>query len=1024
MKLWQISIVRPVTVLMCLVSVILIGYISLKQLKLAFLPNVDFPSMWINVSYPNQNPEILERTVTRPLEETLSTLEGVKKITSTTEPDSVTIRLDFDWGRTLDMIRLDLGLKVEEARQSLPAGVRQIQIFSFNTSDIPVIQGRISAPGIDLSENFDLLEKRVKQKLERVPGVAKVELSGVLPREVFIDLKIDKILAHNIDVQKVIDRLSKDNVTLAAGTLKSNGLSFSLRAEGRIEDLEAFKALRVHDSGLTLGEVAEISYEEPPIGYRRHLDGASALALEVFKESSANVVEVANGANKVIHEDIANDPLLKGISFFVWEDQAKAITDGLDSLTQSGLWGALFAIIVLYIFLRRLDATLIVALSIPISIFGAYIWLYALDYTLNVLTLMGLMLAVGMLVDNAVVVLESIYQKSLQGLSRREATSEGTREVMTALIAATLTTMIVFLSLVISDKNQLSIWLSAIGLTISFTLGTSLLVSITVIPLFTSKFLKPRNTGGSEKQSIILKVYKRILDWSMRHQVWTGVILLLLIVSIFFPAGQLKKFEGSAIKTTRLHLEYDFHDFFFLSDVEKVITQIENLVETKREVWGLKSIYSYMQDNVGATILTFKDPSMSPAQFKEIRKEMRGLLPSIGGVTYRFEDDDQDSEQAIQVQLFGPDRTSLVQAGESVVGILDRTEGLFDAKPTTPKGKQELRVEVDREKANRYGLSPQTISQIFGFTLGGTYLPRFSDGKKETEVQLGLRIEDRSTIEDVSKLLIGNNVRLGSVIDFKYRDQPDTIQRVDRKSFFGIRATYEGEKFADMKKSVEEQLNLLTFPTGVSWSWGERMMREENEMADMMFNLTIALVLIYLVMASLFESLTQPIMILSTIVFSLVGVFWFLFITRTSFEVMTTIGLMLLLGIVVNNGIVMMDHINQLKARGLDLKDAVRKGAEERIRPILMTAGTTICGMIPMAIGSSGIGDAYYFPLARCVIGGLFTSTLLTLVGLPFIILTSDKFWNWLKRTTSRVFGWIARKIRRKPTLVLNPEEG
>jgi HAE1 family hydrophobic/amphiphilic exporter-1 len=984
----------------------LLGYISLKDLKLSFLPTVDFPRMWVVVRYPNQNPEILERLVARPMEEALSTLEGVKKIQSTTSADFVNLRLDFDWGDSLDLIRLNLGIKVEEARSSLPSGVQQVQIFSFNTSEIPVIQGRISAPGIDLSDNYDLLEKHVKQKLERVPGVAKVELQGVAPKEVFIDLRIDKILEHHIDVQSIINRLSQDNITIGAGMMKNGGLSYALRADGKIKSLDEFRNIVVHNRGILLRDIADITYEEPPIGYKRHLDGASALALEIYKESSANVVEVAREANRVIDEDISNDPLLKGISFFVWEDQAKAITEGLDSLTQSGLWGALFAILVLYVFLRRLDATLIVALSIPISIFGAFIWLYALNYTLNILTLMGLMLAVGMLVDNAVVVLESIYQKSLEGLSRREATMQGTREVIMALIAATLTTMIVFLSLVISDKNQLSIWLSSLGLTISFTLGTSLLVSITVIPLFTSKFLKPRMKENKPKRSIILTLYSHILNWSMKHQGWTGFILVALIASILFPATRLDQFEGKATKTSRLALEYEFHDFFFMSDVEKVINQVEAEIEPHRKDWGLNSVYSYMEDNNGVTILLFEDVNISPEQFKTIRKDLRKILPDVGGVTYRFDDDEEDSAQAIRVQLYGPDRPSLEKAGTQVVDILNRTEGLFDAKPNTPKGKQELRVVVNREKASRYGLSPQTVSQVFGFSLGGTRLPRFSNGKKETDVNLGLRIQDRATMEDVSKLMIGKNVRLGSVIEFKYIDQPDTIRRVNRKAFYGIRATYEGENFGDMKQAVEDQLNLINFPPGVSWTWSERMMREENEMTDMMFNLLIALILIYLVMASLFESLTQPLMILSTIVFSLVGVYWFLYVTGTSFEIMTTIGLMLLLGIVVNNGIVMMDHINQLKNSGLSLKEAVQRGAEERIRPILMTAGTTIFGMVPMAIGSSGIGDAYYFPLARCVIGGLFSSTLLTLVGLPFIILTSNRFWNWIKRTMSRLMSW------------------
>jgi HAE1 family hydrophobic/amphiphilic exporter-1 len=554
-------------------------------------------------------------------------------------------------------------------------------------------------------------------------------------------------------------------------------------------------------------------------------------------------------------------------------------------------------------------------------------------------------------------------------------------------------------------------------MTICVTLGTSLVISLAVIPLFTSKFLKTKVAGNEPKKDPwLIRKYAALLDRSLAHPVWTGLILLGLLGSIVIPAKQLEKFEGNAIKTSRLEMVYDFHDYFFLSEVEEVVNEVEAFLETYREEWGIDSIYSYLEESHAITLLSFTSESVPTDTFKAMRKTIREGLPRFGGVSFSFEDDAGDSDQALQVQLFGPDRSSLIEAGTQVIATLNSVEDLFDPKPVTPRGKKELRVVVDREKANRYGASPETISQIFGFTLGGTYLPRFSNGQKESDVTLGLRIQDRATMEDVSKLVIGNNVRLGSVIDFKYFDQPDTIERVNRKSYYAVKATYEGKAYAEMKKQVEARLNTLQFPTGVHWSWGEEMMREENEMGDLMFNIAIALILIYLVMASLFESLVQPLLIFSTIFFSLVGVFWFLFLTQTAFEVMTTIGLMLLLGIVVNNGIVMMDHINQLHRRGLEFREAVRQGAKERIRPILMTAGTTVFGMIPMAIGSSSIGDAYYFPLARCVIGGLTSSTLLTLIGLPSVLLGSQ--WLGQKMRSGGRWLWGKRPWQKSPSEV------
>ncbi len=1013
MKLWNLSIQKPVTVFMGLACVILLGAISFQRLKLAFLPTVDFPRMWISVSHPNQNPELLEREVTRPLEEALATLKGVKKISSRTSADDVNIQLDFSWGMELDLIRLELGLKVEEVKPQLPSDIRNIAIYSFNTDDIPVVEGRISAPGVDLSENYDLLEKRVKQKLERVPGVGKVELGGVLPKEVSIELRLDDLNQHQVDVGQVIQRLSRDNVVLSAGKIKANGLTYNVRGMGKIDSLEAFENLRVNEQGLRLKDIADVLYEEPPIGYRRHLDGSKALALEVYKESSANTVETATEVRRVIEEEIANDPVLQGVNMFVWNDQAREITNGLNGLTMAGLYGALFAVLVLFVFLRRIVATLIVATAIPISIVASFIFMYAFGFTLNVLTMMGLMLAVGMLVDNAVVVLESIYNKSLKGMSAVEATREGVREVIVALIAATSTTIIVFLSLIIADDNELAVWLGAIGTTISLTLVASLLVSTTVIPLFASKMLKTKSHGRQPKQPRIISVYAWLLDKGLRRPWLTFVILVLIVFSAVIPFGQLGQFEGTSYRNSRLYMMYEFHDFFFVSDVEEVANQVEAFFETKREEWGIRSIYSWMTENEGATTLLFEDENLSFDRYKEIRKTIREELPEVGGVRFVFDDDDRDSSQSVRIQLFGADNRTLKQVGQKLEPLLTDIEGLYDIRPGDRSGKKELQVSVDRDQANLYGVNPETIADVFGFTLRGMYLPRFRQGERETEVTLGLRIEDRATIEDISEIRISDGVKLGSIASFEFKDRPGVIRRVDRKAYYSVRATYEGDEYQAMQEKIESRLNEFQFPAGVTWSWSDRVLQDRDEMRNMQLNVLLALILVYLVMASLFESLIQPVVILvSTIFFSMVGVGWFLFFTQTSFEIMAMIGMMILIGIVVNNGIILMDRYNQLRRSGLDVPEAARQSATERIRPILMTASTTIIGLIPMAIGNSGMAGAYYYPLARCVIGGLASSTALTLIGLPTLLVIG---WR-LRRAWTRFWRWIGKKIRRPAT--------
>lgn len=418
---------------------------------------------------------------------------------------------------------------------------------------------------------------------------------------------------------------------------------------------------------------------------------------------------------------------------------------------------------------------------------------------------------------------------------------------------------------------------------------------------------------------------------------------------------------------------------------------------------GLRSIYSWMQENNGGTVILFEDENTTYAKYKEVRQAIRDQLTPPAGISFLIGRDDDEEGQAVRLQLFGAESRILKEVGSDIAASLGNVVGLEDIRSGERSGKKELVVSVDREQANLYGISPNTIAQVFGFTLRGMYLPRFAYGDRERDVLLGLRIEDRATIEDVSKIRIGGDVSLGSVAKFEFRDRPESIRRVNRKAHHVVRATYEGEQYDQMQQQIETLMADYSFPAGVTWSWSDNIMREEDEMANMLNNLLLAIVLVYLVMASLFESLTQPIMILfSTLLFSATGAFWTLYFTKTEMDVMAMIGMMILIGIVVNNGIILMDRFNHLLREGYSVEEAARKGAHDRIRPILMTAATTIMGLIPMAFGNSGVGGGYYFPLARCVIGGLTSSTALTLIGLPFILITvykmKMKILGWLKK--------------------------
>src|SRR5262245_65157060 len=411
MSLPELSIKRPITTLMILTSVMVVGGIAMARLPLAFLPNVDIPFIGISIPYPNSNPTQIEKQITKPVEEVLATIPGVKRLGSTSTADSAEFQLQFKWGQNLDIVRMKVSEKMDQVKSSLPEGIGEVIIFSFNTSDIPVVQSRIAAQGIDLSKNYDLLETRVVNRIRRIPGVARVDLDGVAPSEIFIDLVLDRVKQHGVDIGSLLQRLQGATSNLVLGQVSHDGLRYTARALGAFDSLHAIEELTVNERGLRLKDVAEIRYEEPPIAHGRHLDGSQAVALDVFKESTANTVDVVRAVMKVITEDIDKDPLLNGIKLFTFDDQAKQITSGIDGLKHAGILGGLFAIVVLYFFLRRFDSTFIVSLCIPFSVIAACGLMYFMGKNLNILSMCGLMLGVGMVVDDAIVVLEALDRR-------------------------------------------------------------------------------------------------------------------------------------------------------------------------------------------------------------------------------------------------------------------------------------------------------------------------------------------------------------------------------------------------------------------------------------------------------------------------------------------------------------------------------------------------------------------------------------------------------------------------------------
>ena len=1006
MSLPRLAVNRPVTTAMVLLSLLVLGGISFTRIPLTYLPDVDFPGVFVTVPYPNASPRQIEREIVQPLEEALATIPGARRINSTATADRADLQLEFTWGETVDVARAKVFEAVEDARRDLPSDVKEIYVNTFSTTQIPIVEARISAPGMDLSANYDRLERRIADPIRRVPGVARVDLDGVEPREVRINLRLDRLAAHRVDLGEVTERVSGMNRNVSLGRIRADGVVTPVRGFGALSAIDEIGGLPLNDRGLTVRDVAEVTYQEPPIPFGRHLDDEIAIGLTVYKSAEANTVEVATAVTELIEAEIAADPALNGINLFVWEDQAEEITSGLSGIRTEGLLGALLAVLVLFLFLRRVDTTSIVSLTIPMSIIATAIVLYFAGRSLNVLSMMGMMLGIGLLVDDAIVVLESVVREHGRGIPAKLAAISGAQAVSGAVIASTVTTAVVFLPAVVGSKNQMSIWLGEIGLAISLTIFCSLFISLTLIPLVSSRLLARKPSVAPRWTERLGDLYQRVLRFTLRRRwVTAGIAVAFLATAIlpFFLGLSTAMFSG--LNRNRIFLAYEFSDFHYKEDSRIAVLAVERELAGLREELGIESVYSFFAENEAQTVISFGKEHISDAEGKEMKERVKEALPVLPGTRIVFGDDDQETggdSMFFRVRFYGEDSERLAEFAKRAETRIAGVGGVADIRSTEETPRKEVVVRPRVEEAARLGITPRDLAEIFGFTLGGRPLRRFQTEEREAEVLLTMSQKDVSRVEDLENFTLmsdgGVPILLGDLADFEIVERSRAIRRVDRKAVATLRAAYEGEEWDDARAAIEEELDAMALPAGYSWSFGDRISRQDTDLQTMAVNYLLALLLIYIVMAAQFESLIHPLAILISIPYALWGASWTLLFTNSPFNLMAQIGMLILMGIVVKNGIVLIDHVNKLRREGMDRSEALLVGGRDRLRPILMTAGATMLALFPMAVGRTGLDGLYYFPLARAVIGGLAASTVLTLVILPFFYTLLDDLAAWARR--------------------------
>ncbi len=997
---------RPVTTLMTFVAVSLIGLISTWMLPLELFPDIRFPGLLVNIPYDGSTPEEVEQLITRPAEEAIATLSGIKEIRSTSSESGSEIVVLFEWGRDTAAIGFQVRTKLESIRHEFPPSANRILTRMFAAGDDRVVVVRISSQE-DLSRQYDMLDRYLKKPLERLDGVARVSLEGVEPLELRILIDPVRLAAYGVDIAKLRDSLEGANFSVSAGEVTGGQQRFLVRPIGEFRSIDDVKDFIV-TGNVRLRDIADVRMVTPELTVGRHLNGRPGVGLDVFKATGANIVDVADRVMKVV-EEAQKLPQLQGVDVLILSNQSENIRSSLGELRNSGLIGAALALVVLFLFLRDWRTTLIVSLAVPFSLLITLAAMYFLGFSLNILTMMGMMLAIGLLVDNAVVVTESIFRhRQVPGSDAVQSTFTGVDEVGLAVLAGTLSTIIVFLPIVFGEKSEMSIFMVHVAVPIIVAMVASLFVAQTIIPTLTARFPSPPPIKAGSRFARFQEWYLRRLDWLFNHKWWAALIVACTIASAILPfATELLKvdmFPQDARE--QLYLPYHIEGTYPLARVEEAVTRVEAYLEENKERFGIDLIYSYYLPNDASTVIKLKPRDELPIPARDLIKEVEKGLPEIiiGKPSFSFDQDDSGGG-GYSMHLTGESTEELVALSHDVVQRLRDVKGLDSVRTTAKAGEQEVQIIVDRERASRLGLTPASIAQTVAVAMRGDKLKDFRADDREIQMRLAFRADDRQTIEDLAAtpLYLPNGTRgtLGAVATFRIDQSARSIERVDRLTSVAIEGIVSKDSSLDeVKKGVEAVMDEFPLPPGVSWKYGRSVEDSDDTAQSMTTNILLAVVLIYLVMASLFESLLYPISIITSIIFAIVGVFWGLTISGTPLTFMAMLGIMILIGVIVNIGIVLIAHVIDLRKEGMNRHDAILEAARHRLRPILMTSLVTLLAMLPLAAGNTQIGGdgPAYYPMARALMSGLFFGSATSLFFVPLFYVWLDDLNEWRRR--------------------------
>ena len=1016
MSIYSNSVKRPISTILIFIALIVMGLYSLTRLPVDLYPDMEFPFLTVFTSYPGASAADIETNVTKPLESTLSTISNLKEITSTSSDNTSIIFLQFEWGTDTDEAANQIRDNIDFISRFFPEDAEDPTLLKFNSSMMPILFYAVTA-----QESFRGLEKILDEKivnpLNRIEGVGSVGLAGAPGREIYIDVDPVKMEAYNLTVEQIGNVLRMENLNTPAGYLEMGNLDYPLRVQGEFAESDLIKDLVVgsfNGNSIRLGDIAEIIDSKKESKAEERLNGELGVRMYIQKQSGGNTVQVAREAREML-EELKNDlpPDVKIETIF---DSSDFIRGSIGNLTSTLMYAGIFVILVVLFFLGRWRATFIVIITIPISLIVAFIYLFISGNSINIISLSSLSIAIGMVVDDAIVVLENITKHIEKGSRPKEAAIYATNEVWLAVIVTTLTVVAVFFPLTFVE-GLTGILFRQLGMIVTLTTITSTIAAITLTPTLSSLMLKMESKKKKTRILSYDNTIKRFLDrferfyestlrWALRHKTFT------VIASILVFAGSMALLSKVGMEfmpesdQSSMNATVELQTGTRVSETKALAARIDKILMEKFPEINLISTssgsdeeanFATMFSSTGThTILysmSLTDISERERSVWDIAEAFRAELeqfPEI--VDYQVSTSDNGMgammSNNIAMEIYGYDIAVTNQVAKELAGRISEIPGATDIQISRDDSKPELQIELDQEKMIQHGLNTATVSAAIKNRVDGMIATRLREFGDEYDVIVRYKENFRNTISDIENIPIhnmqGQMVRLGEIADIKEYLSPPNIEHKRKERVVTVSATPHKRPLGAIAADIDKEIAEMDIPAGVSVESSGAIEDMMEAMGDLALLMVLSLVLVYLVMASQFESLKMPFIIMFSIPFAFSGVALAMFVTNTTFSLIAGIGAIMLIGIVVKNAIVLVDFINLMRDRGLELYEAVAVSGRSRLRPVLMTSLTTILAMLPLAM-SKGEGAELWSPMGIAVIGGLVFSTLVTLVLVPVV---------------------------------------